>query len=185
MLRSTRRVHAHRGRGETFVETFCASKHRSETRLGGGLVQHIDAVTPSVAARNAACLSVQTHAHSVELSELTHGGLRAGERADAHSERQGALHATVNCTARRCQTGRLEREDLIRRELLLIEGLLLLLESLNLILNRDLRDDQSELRCTTTSNTHTCSAMIPLISPLLSFLCAASASRLKFCGLCC
>ena len=139
MLRSTRRVHAHRGRGETFVETFCASKHRSETRLGGGLVQHIHAVTPAMAARNGSGLRIQSHAHAAELTELAHRRLRAGERADTHSQWEGALHAAVNGTAGWGQTRRLEREDLVGRELLLIESLLLLLESLNLVLDSDLR----------------------------------------------
>ncbi len=105
-----------------------------------GLVEHVNAVTPTVTTRNTRWLAVESKPKVSELTELTHRVLWTSKSStETHAHWEGTLHTTVNASARRRKARRLERKNLVRSQLLLIKSLLLLLQSLDLILEGDLR----------------------------------------------
>lgn len=119
-------------------EPVVESVHREDgahARLSARLVQNVHAVTPSVTARDT---SIHAHTHVAHLTKLTHSRLRSAKGAHAHAQGEGTVYATVSGSTRRCKTGGLEGENLIGSELLLVQSLLLLLKSFNLVLKSDL-----------------------------------------------
>lgn len=109
-------------------------------------------------------LAIQTHTEVAEAAELTHSGLRAAERVDAHTHRYSAVYTAMDIGTSRSKSGGLERKNLVRGELLLVERLLLLLQSLNLSLESDLHSAGHQCKFATQGFALACSAMIPDIS---------------------
>jgi hypothetical protein len=127
-------VTAEASRGDEIVLKVVKATKPSNAALTGRLVDDVDAVATAMATRDALRLTIKANTHGTE-TELTDETLAAGRGGHAHRCR--ALNAAVASTVRNKTRG-LEREHLIRRELLLVEGLLLTLKRFNLILYGDL-----------------------------------------------
>lgn len=147
------------------------------------LVEYVDAVAPSVAAGDARRLAIQTH---TEVAELAHSSLRAAERVNAHTHRYSAVYTAMDVGTSGSKPRGLERKNLVRGELLLVERCLLLLQSLNLVLESDLHDVGHQCKFAMLSLALTCSAMMPEISgPPSFFLWFISPGGMsKFCCCC-
>ena len=130
-------------RHEAIIEAVEATDAAEATRLAVGLVDDVDTVAATVATRNALRLTVEADAHACK-TELTHQTLLSCGGRTGHAHRCSALHAAMAASARRSKSRRLERQDLVRRELLLVQGSLLTLKSLDLLLNGDLEDESNE-----------------------------------------
>ena len=169
----TRAAEANR-RGEAVIETVSAvgESKGSQARLTARLVQDVDAVTPAMPARNRRRLSIEAHTQTAKAPELAHGSLRAAKSVETriHRRDSGAVDTAMDIAARR-ETGGLEGEHLVRGELLLVEGLLRLLQRLNLGLDGDLVGELVGIRTELSQSERalTCSAMIPEISGPPSF----------------
>ena len=126
-------------RNEAVIETVRTSREAQGRQAGSpGLVQDIDTMTPTMSPRYRGWLSVQAHAKTTEVSELAHSSLGATECIQAHAHRHGTVD-TAMCTAAGTKARGLERrKNLVRGKLLVVEGLLLLLQRLNLVLDRNL-----------------------------------------------
>ena len=131
------------GRQETVVEAIKAAHATKAARLAVRLVDDVDTVAATVTTRDTLRLAVETYAHTCE-TELTHQALLSGSGGTGHAHGCGTLHAAMAARARRSKSRRLERQDLVRRELLLVQGSLLPLKSLDLLLNGDLEDESNE-----------------------------------------
>ena len=98
-------------------------------------------MTPAMATRDTCALRIQAHSEIAKLAKLSHSRLRTGERrADAHPNRQSAVHSTVNATSGWGKASGLKGQDLVLGELLLVKRLLLLLQGFDLGLNGDLEE---------------------------------------------
>ena len=127
-------------RDKPVIEPVCAvgEAEGSEPGLAARLVQDVDAVTPAMSTGDRRRLSVKAHSQTADIAKLAHGALLSAESVDAHAHGDGAVDTTVYIAARSEARG-LEGEHLVRCELLLVESLLLLLQSLNLILDGNLQ----------------------------------------------
>jgi hypothetical protein len=97
-------------------------------------------MSASVPSRHALILAIQTYVH-VQVAELTDGVLRIHNRiSSAHWG--GALDSSVDRSSIWCQSWGLKRKYLIGCKLLLIQSLLLLLQSFDLVLKGDLSTRQ-------------------------------------------
>lgn len=119
-----------RGGYKPIIKTVCAlaETESTQTRRAIGFVQDIDAVAPAMSTRDRRRLPVHSHvqvAQVTKIAELPHRSL-ATKSAEPHTYRNGAVNATVRIAARG-ESWRLEGENLVRCELVLIECLLLLL----------------------------------------------------------
>ena len=103
------------------------------------LVEDVNTVAPAVAARDAGRLAVQTHTEVSKVAELAHSSLRAAER-HAHTHGHSAMDTSMDIGTPWGKPGSLERQNLVRGELLLVKRGLLLLQGLDLVLKSDLHD---------------------------------------------
>ena len=136
--RSLSRVTIEVGSSKSVVESILRELARiiADGTLRARLVDNVDAVATTMASRNALRLAIESHVvQGTKVAELSHGARRAIEAGTRH--RGGTLHASV-CTTARSEARGLEREDLVGGQLLLVKGLLLLLQSLDLALNSNL-----------------------------------------------
>ena len=111
-------------------------------------------------------MAVETHPQAADVAKLAHRALLPTESVETHAHRDGAVDTAVHVAAR-CEAGCLEGEHLVRGELLLVEGLLLLLQRLNLGLDGDLVGELVGIRTELSQSERalTCSAMMPEMSP--------------------
>ena len=157
------------GGHEAIVETVEATDAAKAAGLAIRLVDDVDAVATTVTARYALGLTVEADAHACK-TELTHQTLLSCGGRTGHAHRCSALHAAMAARARRSKAWRLERQNLVRGELLLVKSGLLTLKGLDLLLNGNLNENLNERNAQigNIGNKFTCSAMTPRISPLLS-----------------
>ena len=96
-------------------------------------------MSATVSTRNSSRLTVEAHTKSTEVAELVDWTLTAEDIVTTgDADGNSALDAPMSGRTVRGKSRSLEREDLVRSELLLIECLLLLLQHLDLLLNGDL-----------------------------------------------
>ena len=96
-------------------------------------------MSATVSARNSSGLTVETHTKSAEVAERVDRALSAEDiTSTGKANRNSALNTPVSGRAVRSESRGLQREDLIRSELLLIKCLLLVLQRFDLLLNGDL-----------------------------------------------
>lgn len=168
-IRRTRK-RVDRGRNKAVVKPFKVKIAKG--RVAEAFVDDVDTVPTAMPTRHALALTVKAKIQAIEIPELAHRMLHIAEGGGVGAHWYGTLHAPMSASSWYYARS-LERQDLIRSKLLLIQCLLLLLQSFNLILKSNLED--KTVRKTRRKEIMmrailTCSAMIPVISPLSDFL---------------
>jgi hypothetical protein len=130
-------------RGKTIFESFLTSISISVTNasLATWGLYDIYAVSPAVTARNTLRLAIETKTKGTQTTKLTHSSLRCTKKVQVtacHAYRSSALDTPVRRRSVRSKSWSLERQNLVRSKLLLIESLLLLLQRLDLVLQSNL-----------------------------------------------
>ena len=120
---------------ESIVERLKPSVLERPNALTYSLVQNIHTVSTTVSTRDSRSLTVEAHTKSTEVAKLAHRILST-ERVVLDGD--GTLDAPMSRRTTRGETRSLQRENLIRSELLLIKRLLLLLQRFDLLLDGDL-----------------------------------------------
>jgi len=123
---------------EAIIERFKPSVLERPDALTNSLVQNIHAVSATMSTRDPSSLTVEAHTKSTEVSELADRVLST-ERIVGVRDGNRALDASMSGRTARSETRSLQRENLIRSELLLIKCLLLLLQRFDLLLDGDLQ----------------------------------------------
>lgn len=112
--------------------------NRTHHGLASSFIHDVDAVSSTVASRNALGLTIEAQVQASEITKLTHRVLKTTKSSTSpRTHWNCALNTTVKISVWR-KSRRLERQNLIRRKLLLVESLLLLLQGINLILKSNL-----------------------------------------------
>lgn len=143
----------------------------SKGRVTDAFVDDVYTVPTAMSTRHTLGLAVKTKIQAIEVPKLAHRMLHIAKGGGVRAHWYSALDAPMSA-AGWYNAGSLERQNLIRSKLLLVQCLLLLLQSFDLILKGNLQEitfrqkKESALRVILT-----CSAMIPVISPLSDFLC--------------
>lgn len=162
-------------RSKAVVEAF--KVEIAKGRMTDTFVDDVDTVPTAMPTRHALGLTVKTKIQAIEVPKLAHRMLHIAESGGVWAHWHSALDAPVSATGWH-NAGSLEGQDLIGSKLLLIQCLLLLLQGFNLILKGNLKE--IAVRTTTKESSFreflTCSAIIPVISPLSDFLWPRGAS---------
>lgn len=141
------RVAAERGRGKAIIEAFLAVKPTDVHPLRvlrRRLVDHIYAVSSPMSTGHA-LLIVKTKRERRHITELAHVALQRTEGVtDTESSRQSALNASVGVSSIWRKARGPKGKYLTRGKLLLIQSLLVLLQSFDLILDSNLKQAMSE-----------------------------------------
>ena len=122
------------GRVEPIVKRFKPSVLERPDALADSLVQNVHAMPATMSTRDSSGLTVETHTKPTEVAELAN--LILGERivVDGNS----TLDTPMSGRTTRSKPWGLQRENLVRGELLLVKRLLLLLQRFDLLLDGDL-----------------------------------------------